>query len=244
MKLQATMRMRLNKYLAECGLGSRRKCDDLIAAGKVTVNDGPAAKLGTRIDEAADLVRVAGQVMRRVKRPEYIVLNKPKGYITTASDEHKRKTVLDLVRERNRLFPVGRLDKDSSGLLILTNDGSLSYRLTHPKFGVAKIYDVRLDKRLHSRDKLKLERSIELEEGWTSRTEIVYPDQRNKRVVRITMHQGWKRQIRRMFGKLGYKVLQLTRIGFGPMRLNGMKSGTWRHLSPDEVASLQKATVR
>ena len=233
--------VRLNKYLAASGVASRRKCDDLIAAGKVVVNGNVEKLLGTQIDEKSANVKVEGLGVQPQERSQYIILNKPKGVVTTVSDEKSRKTVLDLVTVDGRIFPVGRLDIDSTGLLILTNDGELSYKLTHPKFRVEKTYEVLLDASLTESSKAQLEEGVDLEEGRTAKSRIVFPKSANRCLPRITLHQGWKRQVRRMFAYAGYEVLKLKRVRVSSVRLNGLALGAWRHLSPKEVISLKKA---
>lgn len=236
--------MRLNKYMAKCGVGARRKCDEMILQGRVAVNGVVRTQLGLKIDESADSVHVDGRLLRSAPRHEYIILNKPKGVVTTAADEKLRKTVLDLVPLRTRLFPVGRLDIDTTGLMLLTNDGELAYQLTHPKFQVQKIYDVRLDSNLSERHKRELEAGVQLEEGKTAPCRIEYLDFDDRRRLRVTLHQGWNRQVRRMFAKMGYGVRGLRRVGFGPLNLKDLKVGQWRRLTPSEVARLSAVADR
>ncbi|MFQ5864101.1 MAG: pseudouridine synthase [bacterium] len=231
--------MRLNKYMAECGVGSRRTCDQMIMDGLVSVNDVIEKRLGTKIEEKRDEVKINGKLIKRPQKFEYIILNKPKGCVTTVSDEKKRKTVVDLVKSEIRIFPVGRLDVDTSGLLLFTNDGDLAYRLTHPKFEIDKVYEVLLDKNLAESDRKELASGIVLEEGKTSHCAVEFPNKKNKRLVRLTIHQGWKRQIRRMFAALNYRVVELRRIGFGCLKLNGLALGAWRVLTDEEVSQLK-----
>jgi len=233
--------IRLNKFLAECGVESRRKCDALILEGRVTVNDKTVTTLGLKIDEKADNVKINGKLLSQPAEFEYIILNKPKGYVSTVADDQSRKTVLTLVNTKNRLFPVGRLDMDTTGLLLLTNDGELSYKLTHPKYEIDKTYAVTLNSILKSSDKQKLESGIYLEEGKTSECKIEYPNMKNKRLLHITIHQGWKRQIRRMFAKLDYNVLELKRIIVASLNLNGLRIGEWRKMSLKEVHELKNS---
>ena len=231
--------VRLNKYMAECGIGARRKCDEMISQGRVAVNGVVQKQLGLKIDESADSVHVDGQLLRPLQRHEYIILNKPKGFVTTVADEKSRKTVLDLVPMRVRLFPVGRLDIGTTGLLLLTNDGELAYQLTHPRFRVQKVYDVRLHTDLSTYHKRQLESGVELEEGKTGRCKIEFLDYGDRRRVRVTLHQGWNRQVRRMFEKVGYEVRGLRRIGLASLNLRGLKIGAWRRLLPSEIARLR-----
>jgi len=225
--------------MAECGVASRRKCDDLIEKGKVRVNGSVMRELGTKIDAAQDEVRLNDSVIKPATQNAYFLLNKPKGYVTTTSDERSRKTVLDLIDSRNRIFPVGRLDKDTSGLLLLTDDGELTYKLTHPSFNIDKIYEVNLNRELQPADKEKLESGIKLEEGITSECTIEFPRPANRKFVEMRLHQGWKRQIRRMFAKLNYEVLNLKRTGLAFLDLKGIKPGQWRRLTEDEVHRLK-----
>lgn len=230
----------MNKYLAESGIASRRKCDELIAAGKVVVNGTVERRLGIKIDENADRVKIEGQTIKPVDQYQYFILNKPKGYVTTASDERERKTVVDLIPSQTRVFPVGRLDKDTTGLLLLTSDGELAYKLTHPKFNIDKVYELRLNKDLTSADKKKLESGIKLEEGVTSACTVDFPNVMKKRMIRMTIHQGWKRQIRRMLAALGYVVLDLNRVGLAFLTLGNLKLGQCRKLTHGEVERLKK----
>ncbi len=231
--------VRLNKYLADCGVASRRKCDALIAAGKVAVNGAVEQRLGTKVESGADVVKFDNKVVKPVGRHEYILLHKPKDVITTAVDERGRKTVLDLVRSRARLFPVGRLDRDTTGALLLTNDGELAHLLMHPRFNVAKTYEVHLNSELQPGDVVRLEAGIELDEGTTSETTVQFPAPQDRSFVVITIHQGWNRQIRRMFEKLGHSIVRLKRVGYAFLDLRGLNRGQWRPLTNPEVQRLK-----
>jgi 23S rRNA pseudouridine2605 synthase len=230
--------MRLNKFLALCGLGSRRKCESLIQAGRVAIDGNVVESLGISVNEQTSIVKVDG---KRVFPPQefvYILLNKPKGYVTTANDELGRKTVLDLLPDKFRLFPVGRLDKDTMGALLLTNDGEFAFQLIHPKFNVDKIYQVSLNRPINNADVQKLQSGILLEEGVTSpcQVKIVQPDQKK---IEIILHEGRKRQIRRMLKSLGYEVVDLIRTQFGAIVLKNLKPGEWRYLTDQEVTDLK-----
>jgi 23S rRNA pseudouridine2605 synthase len=225
--------------MAQCGVASRRKCDQMISEGLVSVNDVVETRLGIKIDESQDRVKIDGKLIQPQKDFQYIVVHKPEGYVTTTTDEKKRKTVLDLVDLSTRLYPVGRLDMDTTGLLLLTNDGELAYRLMHPKFEVDKIYEVILDKSLTIADQDKLESGIALEEGKTSLCTIEFPNNTNHKHIKMTIHQGWRRQIRRMFEVLGYRVVALTRVGFASLTLKGLPKGAWRHLTTHEVNQIK-----
>lgn len=232
--------MRLNKYLAQSGVASRRKCDDLISRGAVSINGKSVTELGIKIDPHQDHVCVNGKPIHRQRRAEYVLLNKPKGVVSTAADDKRRKTVLDLVPSKARLFPVGRLDIDTTGLLLLTNDGELAYRLTHPKFEINKVYEVVLDQDLSDEDRSKIESGIVLEEGKTSACRIVFPVRTSRKIVRLTMHQGWKRQIKRMFDTVGYTVADLRRLQLGCLKIEGLNTGAWRKLTAIEIHQIKK----
>lgn len=225
--------------MAQCGIGSRRKCEKMIIEGLVSVNGVIEKRLGTKIDESRDRVQINGKLIKPNRNLQYVIINKPKGYVSTAWDEKARKTVVDLVKSKARLFPIGRLDIDTTGLLLLTNDGELAFRLTHPKFEVDKIYEVILDRNLAETDRKKLESGVTLEEGRTWPCTIEFPNKRNKKLVKMIIHQGWKRQIRRMFAQINYKVMELKRVGFGPLTLNGLVVGSSRHLTTQEVNQIR-----
>ncbi len=233
--------IRLNKYLANAGIASRRKCDDLIAAGRIKVNGKVIKEMGFRIEESTDQVSYDDRVVTVEKQFRYILLNKPTGYVSTVSDEYNRPTVLDLVSLNERIYPVGRLDYDSSGLLLLSNDGELTNMLLHPKFKVEKVYHVLLDKLITQIALYHLEQGIDLEGKRTSRckiTQIRVMD--NRSLLEVKIREGWNRQIRRMFDAYGYRVESLERIAFGPLTLTGLKPGEWRPLSRYEVAKLKR----
>jgi 23S rRNA pseudouridine2605 synthase len=230
---------RLQKVLAGRGLGSRRACEELIEAGRVQVN-GEVAVLGRRIDPDHDRVTVDGAPIG--VRPDlvYYVLNKPAGVVTTASDPQGRQTVLDLVPPAPRVYPVGRLDVDSEGVLLLTNDGELTYHLTHPRFGVEKEYLVVVDGTPAPGAIRRLRDGVDLEDGRTApaRVAAVGPNG-----LRITIHEGRKRQIRRMCAAVGHPVTRLVRTRIGPIRAAGLQPGHWRPLTQREALELQRAAV-
>ncbi len=211
----------------------------LIANGDVSINNVIETKLGIKIDQDRDLIKVRDKKVQPKTGFEYIILNKPKGVLTTANDDKGRKTVLDLVRLKSRVFPVGRLDRNTSGLLLLTSDGDIAYKVTHPKHQIRKTYEVRLDKKLTPEVLLKLESGIDLEEGKTSPSELsfILPD--NFKYVKMTIHQGWNRQIRRMFEALGYDVTSLKRTAIGTLALSRIRVGEWRRLTRNEIAALK-----
>jgi 23S rRNA pseudouridine2605 synthase len=233
--------IRLNKFLATAGIASRRKCDDIILAGRVKVNGKKITQLGTRIDDSIDKVICDEKPIHSKNEFIYILLNKPKGVITTAEDQFQRKTVLDLLPIETRLFPIGRLDIDSTGLLLLTNDGNLSNILIHPKYKVKKIYHVLLDKRIRPIALYKLEHGILLDGKMTKpckAKEIRVVD--NCSLVEIIISEGRNRQIRRMLAILGYEVEELDRISFGPLILSGLRRGEWRLLTDSEIKILKE----
>lgn len=228
---------RLQKVLARIGLGSRRICEDLIAAERVTVN-GRVAILGARVDADADEIAVDGSVISTKVDGVTYLLNKPTGVVTTAKDTHERPTVVELVPDDPRVFPVGRLDLDTEGLLLLTNDGTLAHRLTHPSFGVEKEYLAHV-RGQPSRGALRsLREGVELEDGMTSpaRVAVVSPG-----VIRLVIHEGRNRQVRRMCEAVGHEVLRLVRTRIGPLSDIKLAPGQWRPVTNDELLDLQRA---
>ncbi|CUU06694.1 ribosomal large subunit pseudouridine synthase B [Candidatus Kryptobacter tengchongensis] len=232
--------IRLNKYLAMCGIASRRKADELIQQGRVAVNGEVITQLGIKIDPRKDKVTVDGKPVKPEEKFVYIVLNKPKDCITTVKDEKGRRTVLDLVKVKQRIFPVGRLDRNTTGVLLLTNDGELAYRLMHPKFKIEKAYKVEIDKPIKPEDIEKLKRGIMLDGRKTEACDIYILPDSDRKELGITIHEGRYRQIRRMFERLGYKVRKLHRVSFGGITVSGMKRGEWRYLTEKEIRKLKK----
>ena len=232
--------MRLNKFLAWCGIASRRKADELIAEGHVKLNGKRITEMGTTVDESSDVVTVDGKRIEPIRNKVYILMNKPKGVITTAKDELGRKNVLDLIDIRERVFPVGRLDRNSEGLLLLTNDGEMANRLPHPRYKVTKTYRARLDRPVDPDDLEPLASGIELEDGKTAPARAhFYADSPDR--IELQIREGRKHQVRRMFEALGYEVKALKRTRFGPLNLKGVERGRWRLLSRTEVWQLRKA---
>ncbi|MEJ5361647.1 MAG: pseudouridine synthase [Spirochaetota bacterium] len=237
-------KIRINKYLSLCGLGSRRKTEEIIKKGQIIVNGIPTTDLSYQVDINNDTVMYRGQVLLPVQTYHYLILNKPKGYVTTTKDERNRPTVLQLIPEQFRdegTFPVGRLDKDTEGLLLFTNDGDLAYKLTHPRFKVPKTYQVTLDRPLRDDHKMALEQGIELYGSQTLPATIV-PINDEWTIVTITITEGKKRQVRMMFSMLGYEVTSLIRIQYGPITLGNLPTGKYRVLSKQEIEKL-KSTV-
>ena len=235
--------MRLQKYMAMCGVAARRKCEEIIGAGRVSVNGQIITEMGTQVEEG-DEVRVDGQVIRPEEEKRYVLYHKPAGEVTTVSDEKGRETVMDRFRDFPvRLYPVGRLDYDSEGLLLLTNDGELAQRLTHPSCEVDKVYLARVTGNPSNEAIDRLRRGVYME-GDQRKT---YPA--DVRVVRdeslfsdivVTIHEGRNRQVRRMFDAVGHKVLLLRRIRFGAVELGSLRRGEWRELTQEEIDALHR----
>lgn len=230
---------RLQKVLAQTGYGSRRVCEELITAGRVTVN-GTVAILGARIDPEVDLVEVDGRPVPVRAGLVYYLLNKPAGVVSTAKDTHGRPTVVDLVPEEPRVYPVGRLDAETEGLLILTNDGELTNRLTHPRYGVEKEYLANVEPAPVSPRALRVLRDgVELDDGRTAPARVSQPE---PGLLRITIHEGRNRQVRRMCDAVGHEVVRLVRVRIGPLSDRRLAPGEWRPLDASEVRQLINAT--
>ncbi len=229
--------MRIARALALGGIAARRKCEAFILEGQVTVNGEVVRDLGRQVEPGKDEIRFRGKVLSS-EEPVYFMLHKPAGYTTTVSDPHAEKTVIELLPPgmKARVFPVGRLDKDSTGLLLFTNDGDLANRLIHPRYGVGKWYEVTLDRPLDPRARARVLRGVPLEEG-PARAEQVEPV--SARTVRLLLREGRKREIRRIFQQVGYRVEALCRVEFGPLKLGRLAAGQGRLLSPGEVAQLK-----
>ena len=230
--------VRLNKYLADCGVGSRRECDRLIEEGVVVVN-GKVARLGMEVSEH-DQISVNGKRVGDKQKNYYLMLHKPKGYVTTVKDDLGRKTVMDLIDIKARLYPVGRLDYDTEGLLILTNDGELANRLTHPRNEVNKTYICRISGMLTDKERLQLERGVLIDGVKTApaRVRILKQDQHHTR-CEVTIHEGRNRQVKKMFESVGKEVEFLKRVAVGELRLGGLKRGEYRFLNDYEVEYLK-----
>jgi len=228
---------RLQKVLASLGFGSRRVCEELIEAGRVTVN-GEVAVLGRRVEPGRDAVAVDGVPVGIRPGLVVYVLNKPAGVVTTAKDTHGRPTVVELVPDEPRVFPVGRLDADTEGLLLLTNDGDLAHVLTHPSFGVEKEYLASVQGRPSPAAVRRLREGVELDDGPTAPAKVSQPA---PGVLRITIHEGRNRQVRRMCDAVGHPVERLVRVRIGPLRDDRLPPGEWRRLTAEEVRSLRSA---
>ena len=235
--------IRLQKYLAERGVASRRGAEEMILAGRVTVN-GRKAGIGMSVNPQNDLVAVDGQNLGQQRdKPAYILLHKPRGYVTTMSDPHATRTVSELVADYPaRLFPVGRLDKDSEGLLLMTNDGDLANTLTHPASHIAKVYRVTLRGQVTDAQRDKLSAGMELDGRPTQPIELrVLIEEPDRTVLQLTLREGRNRQIRRMCEALGLEVLRLRRTALGPLKLGLLPAGQWRELTAEEVKRLKGA---
>ncbi|MBQ5994360.1 MAG: rRNA pseudouridine synthase [Clostridia bacterium] len=232
-------KLRLQKYMAESGVASRRKSEELIAAGKVKVN-GRVAKLGDKVDPKADKITLSGKKLVKEKSDVYIMLNKPRGYITTMSDEHDRKCVAQLVSDvKQRVYPVGRLDRDSEGLLLLTNDGDFANALTHPSMHVPKTYRATIRPGITQEQLTRFRNGIEIDGRTTAPADIkVLEAQDNRTVAEIVLYEGRNRQIRKMFDSMGIEVARLKRTKVGKLKLGSLKPGAYRLLTADEVEML------
>lgn len=239
--------IRLNRFLAMGGIGSRRKCDELIRQGKVEVNGQQVIQMAFRVNPKRDTVKYNGRIVRITQTFIYILMNKPLFTVSTANDEKGRKTVIDLIQApgsgpaEERLYPVGRLDFNTTGALLITNDGELTYHLIHPKYEIKKIYRALLNKLIRPIDLHKLQTGVELEGFKTapckiSEIRII----NNCSYLEIEMHEGKNRQIRRMLQALGYEVEELERVEFAGLRVNDLKPGEWRELTAAEVKELKK----
>lgn len=232
-------KIRLQKYLAECGIASRRKSEDLIAAGKVKVN-GKTASIGDKVDPKRDKVTVSGKRVKAVNKSVYLMLNKPRGFITTMKDERDRKCVSELVEDVNvRVYPVGRLDRESEGLLLMTNDGDFANALTHPSKHVPKTYRVTIRPEITKEQITKFSNGIEIDGQMTLPADIKVIDaEENRTVVEVTIYEGRNRQIRKMFEALGIEVARLKRTKVGNLKLGMLKQGSYRELTASEIESL------
>jgi 23S rRNA pseudouridine2605 synthase len=233
------MEIRLQKYLAEAGVASRRMSEKLISQGRVEVNGIKITEPGTKVT-MGDIVKVDGKEAKPENKKVYILLNKPSGYVTTSKDQFSRKTVLDLIQGVNeRIYPVGRLDYDTSGLLLLTNDGELAQKLTHPSHETEKVYQVKIEGFLNDKEIQSFKTGIAIEDYVASPAKIRTIEKlKTESVVEITIHEGKNRQVRKMFEAVGHIVLKLKRVSIGALKLEGLEEGTWRYLTEKEVKAL------
>ncbi len=239
-KVNTIFPMPINKYIAHCGQCSRRESVDWIKQGWVKLNQQICLEPHTRVTEK-DKVFVHNKLIIIEETKRYILLNKPKDYITTTKDPQERKTVFDLVKHlcNERVYPIGRLDRNSTGVLLLTNDGVLTQQLTHPSFGIKKIYEVRLNRSLTARDTEKLEKGIMLEDGLAQVDQLAFLDVKDKSILGIEIHSGKNRIIRRMFNAIGYDVVMLDRVCFGPFTKKNLPRGKCRFLTQSEMRQIK-----
>jgi len=231
--------VRLNKFLANAGVCSRREADEFIQAGVVTVNGNVVTELGTKVLRTDD-IKFHDQPVALEKKV-YVLLNKPKDHVTTSDDPQQRKTVMDLVKNacRERIYPVGRLDRNTTGVLLLTNDGDLASKLTHPKFLKKKVYHVYIDKNVTAHDIQQIRDGIVLDDGEIKADAVEYADPVDKKQIGIEIHSGKNRIVRRIFESLGYKVTKLDRVLFAGLTKKNLRRGDWRYLTEEEVDRLR-----
>jgi len=233
---------RLQKFLAAAGIASRRNSEELILQGRVKVNGRTVKVLGTKIDPNKDKVHIDGKLLDNKEEHVYLLLNKPKGYISTVKDTRDRKTVMDLLpKHKGRLYPVGRLDSQTTGLLLFTNDGDVTYKLTHPKYEFSKTYRASVNGKITYEAVEQLEQGVKLEDGLTAPAKVnVLEIDSDRSLLEITIHEGKNRQVRRMFEAVGFPVHNLKRISFGFLNLKGLALGKYRMLTPQEIKHLKR----
>ena len=235
--------VRLQKYMAMCGAASRRGAEEIISAGRVTVNGNKITEQGVKVEIGADIVKVDGKVIKPSGKMFYIMLNKPVGYVTTVKDQFERPTVIDLIGTEihERIFPVGRLDYETEGLLLLTNDGDFTYKVTHPKHNIEKTYIAVLKGGITIKGLAQLRRGVKLDDDFvTSPATVEMLDAENGHTtIKITIHEGKNRQVRRMFEAVGSKVKELQRVSIGTVELGNLPLGRWRHLTSHEINYLK-----
>lgn len=231
-------KVRINKFLADSGVSSRRKSEEFILEGRVAVNDKIINDLSFKVDLESDTITLDGERIRP-RRNVYILLNKPRGYITSVSDDRNRNTVLDLVETRERIFPVGRLDYDTTGLLFLTNDGEFTQLLTHPGNNVPREYELKLDKPLEEKDRQKLLSGVRLDGKPGKFITVSFLKEKDKKLISISCEEGRNRFVKRMFGKLGYTVVELARVSQAGIKLD-VPIGKHRNLTPKEVQQIKE----
>jgi 23S rRNA pseudouridine2605 synthase len=238
----ASGKVRLNKFLASQGVASRRKCDELILAGRVFVDGRVVRELGVRVDPATQEVEVDGQVFKaRGARLRYYLLNKPKGVVCTNEERETRPRAVDLITDprKGRIFTVGRLDEESEGLILITNDGDFAQRVMHPRYGVEKTYEVEVFGRIEDEALAKVREGVHLAEGRTAGARVLVKDRRPAASrLTVSIREGMNREIRRAFARIGHKVLSLRRVRIGPITDRGLKTGRWRELASGEVRAL------
>ena len=240
-KLDNNNKQRLNKVIAMSGITSRRKADELISLGRVMVNNRVETRLGVKVNQRTDSIVVDGKALSNVQKNMYLILNKPFGYISTLNDPEGRPTIIDLLKNvEERVFPVGRLDFDSQGLLILTNDGQLAYRLTHPKFHIPRTYKVIVNGQLSEKSISDLKNGIALDNVVTHKAHVkIIEKEQDRSTVRITIFEGRSREIRRMFEAVGHKTIKLVRTAYGNLVLGDLKVGKFRQITQSELKALK-----
>jgi len=231
------MELRLNKYISESGFASRRKAEEFIEQGRVMINGKVVTNLATKVDPYSDEVYI-DDVKLKIKEKVYFLLNKPKGFITSTSDEKSRKTVVDLIRTKEKIFPVGRLDYNTTGVLLLTNDGELANKITHPKNNFKRVYVARIDKDLSELDKDKLLTGVYFEKRKGVFTELSYVKDKSYKIVRVSVMEGRNHFVKRMFSALGYRVIELDRESFGGITVKGLNPGDYKTLTFKEIEKL------
>ena len=231
--------VRLNKYLSECGIASRRGSDELISQGRVEVNKKTVQSLGTKIDPSTDRIKVDG-VFIRPERKVYFLLNKPKGVITSTKDERNRKTVVDLIATKEKIFPVGRLDYNTTGVLLLTNDGEFANSLIHPRNQIERVYTAIIDRELSEKDKGKLLTGIFVDKKKSKFLSIEYPVHKNFAIVKVSTVEGRNHFVKNMFKTLGYEVKKLNRDSIGLFNTEGLEKGRYRNLTAKELSEIKR----
>jgi 23S rRNA pseudouridine2605 synthase len=235
------MQERLQKYMANCGVASRRKCEELILDGCVKVNGSTICELGYKVTAEVDIVEVSGKLIKPVINKLYIALNKPVGYVSTVKDERNRKTIIDLININERIYPIGRLDYDTSGLILLTNDGEIYNRIIHPRVEVNKVYIAKVKGMVSNESIRNLEKGVDIGDYITApaKVQVINKSAANSE-IKIIIHEGKNRQVRRMCEAVGHPVITLSRISIGEIQLGSLKLGKWRYLSESEMNYLRK----
>lgn len=233
------MKERIHKYMARCGVASRRKCEEIVSFGRVKVN-GESITSPVMIDDEVDIIEFDGVVIKPEEKKVYIIINKPTDIITSVKDQFDRKTVIDLIDVEERIFPVGRLDYDTSGILLLTNDGDITFKMSHPSHEIEKIYVAEVLGNFTEKEIRQFESGLQIEDYVTSPSKIkIMSENKDVSIVEITIHEGRNRQVRKMCEKIGHPVLRLKRIGFGELNVNDLKMGEWRYLTDEEISYLK-----
>lgn len=236
--------IRLNKYLANLGIASRRKIDEMVEDRRIIINGKVVMQLGTKVNPEKDIIEIDNKIIERPINLTYVVLNKPRGIISSVTDDQGRKTVIDMVKIPERLYPVGRLDQDSQGLILLTNDGEITYKLTHPKFHVPKVYEAMILGQVKEGKLAQLRKGVRLEDGKTAPAEVkVLQSGISRTLLEITIFEGRKRQIRRMTAFLHLHLMELKRVKIGPIEIGDLKEGSYRYLTEEEIEALKQAVT-